>query len=101
MLWVRCEGRDLSSEGVSEFRPSSQMRLAQAVLVVFQDKLLERGSDRQVECCLLERDGHSPYGEQETASFLLQLSREWERTWTYWGCSLLGEGLIKLIGDML
>lgn len=39
---VKCEGRDLGSEEISEFRPRSQMRLAQAVVVVFQDKLLER-----------------------------------------------------------
>lgn len=100
VLWVKCEGRDLGSEGISEFRPSSQLRLIQAAMV-FQDKLLERGSDRQVECYLLERDGDSPRGEQETASSLLQLSREWEKTWTYWGYSVLWGDLMKLIGDTL
>lgn len=88
---VKCDGRDLSGEGISEVRPNSQMRLTQAVIVVSQNRLLERYDDRQVECCLLERDGAS-YGEQETeeiAPLLLQLSREAGKTWTYWECSLL------------
>lgn len=38
---LKCEERDLDSEQILTFRPTSQMRLAQAV-IVFQDKLLKR-----------------------------------------------------------
>lgn len=38
---MKCEGRNLDSEKILKFKPTGQMRLAQAV-VVFQDKLLKR-----------------------------------------------------------
>lgn len=38
---LKCEGRDLDTEQISKFRPTSQMRLTQAA-VVFQDKLVKR-----------------------------------------------------------
>lgn len=38
---LKCEGRYLDSEKILKFRPTSQMRLSQAV-VVFQDSLLKR-----------------------------------------------------------
>lgn len=42
---LKCEGRDLDSEQISKFRPTSQMRLAQAI-IVFQDKLLKKMTGR-------------------------------------------------------
>jgi len=65
------------------------MRLTQIVVEVFQDKLLERGSDRQVERCLLGSDGDSSATLQGMGEDLdlLGLLR------------IVGGDLIKLVGD--
>lgn len=80
-------------EGISEFRRRSQMRLAQAVVVVFQDKLLEImtsrwsgmeilrvGSRRQPLFLSCPEDSSFP-GSGKGPGL------------TYWGCGLQGQGI--------
>lgn len=101
---MKCEGRDLDSEQISKFRPTSQMRLAQAV-TVFQDKLLKRMTGgwsavywrgMRISACGAGDSLPSPAIHKTAA--LQQMGEKLD----FLGLWFVGAGnLIKLIGDTL